>query len=261
MIALVLTFILIWQTTPGEEARVHLERGMELYRELELDGAKTELEQAIELGLPPEEAVVAYRTLGLIHMADGLEDEAEKAFLELLKIKPDYEIGEVAPKVRAVFEKAKAKADVQPPRIEHSPIKKVKPGTTVAITAKVTDNARVKRVVLRFKGEGTKGFAEVEMQRVGDNRYVGRIPAERVAKGRLEYRIAAIDGNGNESEGRWTVRVEEGRSWLKIAGGTGLVGGVLGGAAYLILNLLGEKEVETTETGWNPGLPPNPPGR
>src|SRR3954466_10600643 len=88
-----------------------VKKGVAAYAELDYAKAVELLEQARKESLTREEKIVTYQTLAMAHVALGKNDLAKNDFERLLRIDPSFQLDRsVAPKVRAVFEEAKAQA-------------------------------------------------------------------------------------------------------------------------------------------------------
>src|SRR6185312_6099120 len=85
--------------------------GVAAYAAADYARAITSLEQARKESLTREEKILTYRTLGMAYVAVGQPGPAKVDFQHLLRVDPSVELDRsVAPKVRAVFEEAKAEA-------------------------------------------------------------------------------------------------------------------------------------------------------
>ena len=91
-----------------------------------------------------------------------------------------------------------AAQDLTPPVITHAPVDRAVSDTSLQITAAVTDDTAVRRVVLYARSAGTSNYYAISMS-VQGGEYRGIIPASLVTPGVLEYYIEAIDTVGNTS--------------------------------------------------------------
>jgi len=88
-----------------------VKQGVAAYAALDYARAISLLEQARGESLTRDEKVLTYRTLGMAYVAVGQPGPAKVDFEHLLRVDPSAELDRsVAPKVRAVFEEAKAQA-------------------------------------------------------------------------------------------------------------------------------------------------------
>jgi tetratricopeptide (TPR) repeat protein len=98
----------------AEGARADVEspsvkRGLAAYNDLDYPKAIQCLEQARLESLTREEKLVTYQTLAMAHVALGDNELARADFQRLLRLDPSFQLDRrIAPKVRAVFEEAKA---------------------------------------------------------------------------------------------------------------------------------------------------------
>lgn len=86
-----------------------LQRAIRAYWNADYTTARDELEAARSDGLREENLVLAHKFLALCAFAENREAEAEKEFLELLRVDPSYRLDsrEVAPPVTELFERAR----------------------------------------------------------------------------------------------------------------------------------------------------------
>jgi len=83
--------------------------GVAAYDDLEYPKAIDLLQRALRETLTRDERILTYKTLGFAHAALGQMEAARIDFENLLRVNPSMELDRmVAPRVRAVFEKAKA---------------------------------------------------------------------------------------------------------------------------------------------------------
>jgi hypothetical protein len=88
-----------------------VKQGVAAYVALDYARAISLLEQARGESLTRDEKILTYRTLGMAYVAVGQPGPAKIDFEHLLRVDPSAELDRsVAPKVRAVFEEAKAQA-------------------------------------------------------------------------------------------------------------------------------------------------------
>jgi hypothetical protein len=108
----VLAITLTWSLSAHAEVESPLvKKGVAAYADLDYPRAVQLLEQARKESLTKEEKIVTYQTLAMAHVALGQNDLAQSDFERLLRVDPSFQLDRsVAPKVRAVFEAAKAQA-------------------------------------------------------------------------------------------------------------------------------------------------------
>jgi hypothetical protein len=139
-----------------------------------------------------------------------------------------------------------------PPAIRHQPVLVAVQGQAIAIKATVTDDKKVKSVLLHYSTSKDVAPFGLRMQATGGDVYVCRIPANLLSRAQqVTYYIEATDEADATAESPWyTVSIqapragggapaqpeEEGSSWTTPAL---IVGGVLlagGGAALILAN-------------------------
>ena len=100
-----------WRPARAEVESARVKQGLAAYDALDYARAIALLEQARGESLTREEKILTYRTLGMAYVASGEPTKAKADFEHLLRLDPSAELDRsVAPKVRAVFEQAKAEA-------------------------------------------------------------------------------------------------------------------------------------------------------
>ena len=83
------------------------------------------------------------------------------------------------------------------PKIEHSAVARAMPGQPVLIRARITDPDGVFAPSVFFRLSGTKGYASVAMQSLGQAMYQAVIAGERIEGAGLDYFIEAFDALGH----------------------------------------------------------------
>ena len=101
-----------------QPAAALVEKGVKAYLEGEYEGACRVLEQALEAGLDDERRAYALQYLAFGKVALGQRKQAERAFGRLLRLKPNFRLpAATAPKIVAVFERARTSWEKTRPRI------------------------------------------------------------------------------------------------------------------------------------------------
>ena len=87
------------------------------------------------------------------------------------------------------------------PRVEHRPtVQGIIPGSSLLVTAKVTDEAGIASVVLHFRERGTRDFFPLPMLNLdGSDHYEVRVDSRPGSAG-VEYFFEAVDSGGNALE-------------------------------------------------------------
>lgn len=107
MVAVAAAALLLGSTARGENS--YLTRARAAYEQLDYDKVTPLLEQALAQSNTVDDEVAIYELLGLIHVTYGRDQEAQNAFVELLKRQPEFQLpGESSPKIVSVFEQAKS---------------------------------------------------------------------------------------------------------------------------------------------------------
>jgi tetratricopeptide (TPR) repeat protein len=179
-----------------------VKQGVAAYDALEFERAVETLNRALGESLTREERVVTFRTLGFAYAALGRADEARGAFARLLRLDGRAELDRsVAPRVRALFEEARAQvatgrdtaaggAAVPALQPEVSPAHPVE-GQAVSITVSHLGGlARSVHLFHRIRGEVS--YAELQTTGQGD-RFALTIPGSDVRAPALEYYVSALD--------------------------------------------------------------------
>lgn len=87
-----------------------LQNGIDAYNELQFRNAISYLDRSLKEELPDNLRIEAHLYLALCYIEDEQTDEAKNAFLKLLEIDADYQIGnELSPKYRDIFNQVKVK--------------------------------------------------------------------------------------------------------------------------------------------------------
>jgi len=240
---------LIATVTAAAPARAEIEstvvkQGLAAYADLEYARAIALLTEAQQESLTREEKIVVYRTLALAHIALGDSAAAKNAFVGLLRADPAFQIERgAAPKVRALFEEAKAQAatsgrldDALPsvkPTIE--PARPVE-GQSVRVSVRYPGGV-AKTMSLYHRAAAARAFEVRTIPAQADGSFTATIPATAVRAPVLQLHVTLLDGAGAAVAGAGTValpleipiaaraRPLYKRGWL-----WGLVAGVAGAA-------------------------------
>jgi hypothetical protein len=184
------------------------------------DAAEKKLKDAVkacgEKDCTPKIKAQVLVHLGIIQVNLGKKDDAEKSFVDGLKIdsaaapEADY----VSPDVDASFKAAKAKAsgggttappdktaapDTPPPpsELEHEHVKEQMVETPVPLFVGIPEGMKVAKVIVMYRGFGAEEWRKLELKKMGGG-YAGEIPCEETATtGDLKYYIKAVDSGGD----------------------------------------------------------------
>jgi hypothetical protein len=176
--------------------------GVAAYDALEFARAVEILNQALSESLTREEKLVALRTLAFAYCALERTDDARTAFVRLLRIDPSTELPtSVAPRVRALFEEARARVATGPASEgESTPLPalriEVRPehpseGATLSITA-VAAGGLGRSAALFYRARGEQRYSEVRSEG-RDGRFQLTLPGSDVRAPAMEYYVTALD--------------------------------------------------------------------
>jgi len=181
-----------------------VKQGLAAYASLDYSRAITALEQARNESLTREEKIAAYRTLGMAYVAVGQPGPAKIHFQHLLRIDPSIELDRsVAPKVRAVFEEAKAEAATSAhamapalpslaPSVEPAAPKQGRP-VTVHV---VYPGGVARKMTVYFRKPGDAQFSREVVPAAPSGAFDATVPGLAVQPPSLEYHVVLLDDAG-----------------------------------------------------------------
>jgi hypothetical protein len=182
-----------------------VKRGVQAYADLDYAKAVTLLEQARKESLTREEKIVTLQTLGLARVALGQPAEARVDFGRLLRIDPSFQLDRsVAPKVRAVFEEAKAQAATASRGLSAG-LPTVTPELSPAsleegraLTVRVSYPGGVaQKMAFYHRTAGQPSFSRILVGGSGaEGRFEATVPGIAVLPPALEYHVALLDQEG-----------------------------------------------------------------
>lgn len=190
-----------------------VKQGLSAYLQLDYARCVSLLDQARKESLTRDEKIATYATLGLATAALGNAVEARAHFERLLRIDPSYQLDRgVAPKVRALFEDAKAQvataargpdlalARVQP---ELSP---PHPREGKPVTLSVSYGGGVaQKLALYHRTAGQSAFSRITTAGHPDGRFEATVPGAQVQSPALEYHLSLLDAAGAAVAGAGTL--------------------------------------------------------
>ena len=146
------------------------------------------------------ERVEGYRYLAYSYVALEQFDNAVGAFRKLLALDPQFDPGEVSPKIRKVFDAARGGPAVPGAAagIEHHPVPSIQAGQPLTIRANVrlgADLAKVK-VFLKYRIRPTGSYTKTAMLDVGEAVFVGVIPSKVTQKATIIQYYLTVEGAG-----------------------------------------------------------------
>jgi hypothetical protein len=164
----------------------------------------TLLEQARGESLTRDEKILTYRTLGMAYVAVGQPGPAKIDFQHLLRVDPTAELDRsVAPKVRAVFEEAKAEAATSasamaPALPQVAPaIEPAAPRQGHPVTVHVVYPGGVARkMTVYFRKPGDAQFSRALVDAAASGAFDAIVPALAVQAPSLEYHVVLLDDAG-----------------------------------------------------------------
>ncbi len=199
--------VVVSLAAPGARADVDsplVKQGVAAYDALDYARAVELLEQARSESLTREEKIVAYRTLALARVALGQQDAAREDFRHLLRVDPSATLDRsVAPKVRALFEEAKAEAATSgralaPALPTVAPdVEPAAPREGRAVTVRVRWAGGVARkMTVYYRRSGEAPFSRATVDAAPDGAFVATVPGLHVAAPGLEYHVVLLDDAG-----------------------------------------------------------------
>jgi hypothetical protein len=204
-----------------------LKRASTDYRASDYDKALSRLLKAIKACGParctnPTKAALL-RDVGTMLFRQGDKDGAHQSFADAIKLdnelplNPSYDTPDLRAAWRQAGGQAKGGAEAaggQPGgAFEHTPATAQKANTPLPVFAGGAD-PDVRRVVLRYKGEGMGEWKRIEMKKI-EGGWGGTVPCGDVTLGTMRYYLLGFDENGDpvasngNSEHPYTVSIED----------------------------------------------------
>jgi tetratricopeptide (TPR) repeat protein len=181
-------------------------QGIAAYNDLEYPRAIDLLHKALQETLTRDEKIVTFQTLAFAHVALGKHDDAVGDFENLLRIDGRFELDRtISPRVRSVFEEARAKVATQAPPIgagghelatvqpEVSPAK-AKEGQALTFAASYPGGV-ASSVELFYRTRGRNVFAKLKAPVDASGAFVVTVPGMQVEAPALEYYLVVLDEN------------------------------------------------------------------
>ncbi|MGZ3406895.1 MAG: hypothetical protein ACXVAN_10665 [Polyangia bacterium] len=181
-----------------------VKQGLTAYAALDYARAIALLEQARGESLTREEKILTYRTLGMAYVAVGQPGPAKLDFQHLLRVDPTATLDRsVAPKVRAVFEDAKAEsatsAHAMAPALPTvaPTIEPQSPREGRAVTLHVVYPGGVARkMIVYFRKSGEPQFSRATVDAAPSGTFEATVPGMAVQAPTLEYHVVLLDDGG-----------------------------------------------------------------
>jgi hypothetical protein len=192
----------------GAEIESHRVRaGLTAYRQLEYERALRLFDEAVRTeSLTREEKLAVFQASGVCHVALDRPDAARSDFVRLLSIEPGSELDDrVSPRVRAVFEQARAEVALrgqQTPSAHHLPelgaaIDPPAPreGDGLAVAVRHPGGLAARgQLFHRVRGELSYARIEAPVDALGEMRFA--VPGSSVRAPGLEAYVVVLDGAG-----------------------------------------------------------------
>lgn len=181
-----------------------VKQGVAAYDALDFPRAISLLEQARGESLTRDEKILTYRTLGMAYVAVGQPGPAKIDFQHLLRVDPTAELDRsVAPKVRAVFEEAKADAATSAhamapalptvaPTIEPAAPREGRPITMHV----VYPGGVARKMTVYFRKPGDAQFSLESVAAAPTGAFDATVPGLAVQPPSLEYHVVLLDDAG-----------------------------------------------------------------
>lgn len=188
---------------PGPQ-NIYLEEARTMYLNFQFEGIIAKLEFALAVrGVTPEQKIEIFKLMAQTHAASDDAPKAEEAFLKLLEIKPDFDLGATAsPKLRGYLASARKTYRAQQAVVlHHEPPVSTGTGATTTVDIVVTSGVdRVATMTLHYRPRGAEsGFSQTQMTAGEHGAFSANVP--NVFKGpagkrTIEYFVRARDASG-----------------------------------------------------------------
>jgi hypothetical protein len=180
----------------GLSAPADVDTAEALYAKLDYDGANSVAERVVkQRGLSHDQLVRAYRVLAVTYAVLDKDDDAQKAFFQLLVYDPDYQVDpNLGPKVTQPFMNARGTFRVLPskPGLEVSAAVQTTGGTLKVTTRDPTKI--VKKVVVGYRWTSSGDYTTAQLSSGEGNVEIGAAPGGRT---RLDFYAQALDDHDN----------------------------------------------------------------
>lgn len=207
---------------PKSDVAKELKQAMSSYDSMDYDAAKRTLKHAIEtakrshLDSDPI-AAQAWLDLGIVEFANSDQSGAKEAFAAAAKISPSIQIdpayrsddmANLLDSVRTSGAAASGGGDVTASGgddgvdcssvkgLQHDLIDSAPAGRAERVEALLAPDVKAVKVSVMYRSEGKTQFSEVQMQKQGQCKYVGQIPASAMRGSMVQYYVAAYGSNG-----------------------------------------------------------------
>ncbi len=148
----------------------------------------------------PASKAAVLRDLGTMQLLGGGNAAAAKSFAAALALEPDIELNPDydVPNVRAAWEAAQGGGSAEQPSgdFTHTPPVEQKVATPLPLYVKAPADAKVARVIVKYKGPKMSDWARLDLKRMGDG-WAGMLPCADVTSGTMRYWVQGFDGGGD----------------------------------------------------------------
>lgn len=183
-----------------------VKQGIAAYNDLEYPRAIELLHKALQETLTRDEKIVTFQTLAFAHVALGKNDDAVLDFESLLRIDRSFELDRtISPRVRAVFEDARARVATQGGTTEggsalpelHPTVTpaRVKEGQAVTVAAAYPGGV-ASSVELFYRTRGQNMYAKLKQPVGAGGTFTVTVPGMHVQASALEYYLVVLDESG-----------------------------------------------------------------
>jgi hypothetical protein len=201
-VAVSLALALVSSTVRAEIESPKVKAGLAAFAELDYARTIAVLDDARKESLTREEKIATYQTLALARIALGQSDAARADFQRLLRVDPSFQLpATLTPKVRALFEEAKAQAastgranqvlpSVEPEISPRAP----REGQAIVVRASYGGGV-AKKMTVYSRRAGDASWSRVTVEG-NDGRFEATVPGTQVRAPGVELHVALLDDAG-----------------------------------------------------------------
>jgi tetratricopeptide (TPR) repeat protein len=187
-----------------------VKQGVAAYNDLEYARAVELLQKALQETLTREEKLVTFQTLGFAHVALDKPDAAVRDFENLLRIDGSFELNRtISPRVRAVFETAKARvatghgsdgagaaASSLPTLTPEVTPARAREGQALVLSG-AHPGGRAHKVELFYRTRGQSVFSKLTTPVDEGGRFTVTVPGMHAQAPAFEYYLVVLDESGS----------------------------------------------------------------
>ncbi len=207
--------------SPKSDIQTKIKEAMENYDLMDYDAARKLLNQALAIAkknrLDKDPIVAkAHLSLGIVQFVNQQVDAAKLSFLSAVQIDPKIDIDPAykSDDMAKLLEEARKEAGGEPASLgsepasdtvdcltveglQHEIIDTAPSGAPLSISAYLAPDVTATKVSVMYRPEGSTDFTEVQLQKQGECKYTGAIPAA-AFKGSLVHYYVAAYGDGSK---------------------------------------------------------------